>query len=505
MTVLTEGEARDHLEEVEHIVVLMMENRSFDHMLGYLSLPDEQGGRGRGDVDGLSGPDENRNEYEGEPYPITPFGESGLTKVQDPCHSGWCVGQQMAHGMGGFVANYATTRAHQRPGDVMCYQTRDHVPVYDFLASEFAVCDRWFCSVPGSTWPNRLSSLTGEARSKDNPKVPLFDRRSFVHALRDDVSWRWYSSDPGSLRLVDAAYRVGHEHRFAYVEKPSLVQPRTFFTDAMSGSDDFPNVAWVDPNFVDLGGLLGANDDHPPTDAMAGQSLVLKIYQALSQSEIWKRSMLVVTYDEHGGFYDHVDPTDGRLPDEFTRRSEFAHFGPRVPALVISPLVEPGSVFGSQQDDDRRFLFDHTALIKTILLRFGNGTHDGLPDRVGTSSHLGHLLTRASPRPVVEAPRPTIEKVASWWGEQIASRLEYPLATVPALSELGAEEAPGGVQGFLQSVWSVVGRIVDRLPFVRRAPAEPPRAELTEPNELERGIATAAKAIRAQGLRPGQP
>jgi phospholipase C len=169
----------------------------------------------------------------------------------------------MAQGMSGFVANYATSRAHQDPGDVMRYQTAENVPVYDFLASEFAVCDRWFCSVPGSTWPNRLSSLTGEARSKNNTKVPLYSRRSFVRSLPDGVTWRWYSSDPGSLRLIDDQYRVGYEEHVAFVEKPSLVQPLTLFTDAMSGHDDFPNVAWIDPTWTRY------SNEHPRVGAIS--------------------------------------------------------------------------------------------------------------------------------------------------------------------------------------------------------------------------------------------
>jgi hypothetical protein len=103
-----------------------------------------------------------------------------------------------------------------------------------------------------------------------------------VRSLPKDVTWRWYSSDPGSLRLIDDEYRVGYEDNFAYVERPTLVQPRTFLTDVMA--EDLPNVAWIDPNFVDLGGPQGADDDHPPTDVMAGQSFVLKIYRALSTS-----------------------------------------------------------------------------------------------------------------------------------------------------------------------------------------------------------------------------
>lgn len=506
-------EARDRLFQIDHIIVLMMENRSFDHMLGYLSLPHELGGAGRGDIDGLTSPEHNVNRFDGKTFPIQPMGgEGGLTKVQDPGHSGADVGQQMAHGMSGFVANYMTTRAYQDGGDVMRYQVAGNVPVYDFFSRQFAICDRWFCSVPGSTWPNRVAALTGEARSTDNAFPPLYSRRSFVRLLPESVSWRWYSSDPGSLRLVDDDYRIGYQDHFGYVEKPSLVQPRTFYTDAMK--EELPNVAWIDPNFVDLGGLQGANDDHPPTDVMAGQSFVMKIYQTLKDSALWEKSMLVIVYDEHGGFYDHVDPIVG-LPAEFGARAEFRHFGPRVPAIIVSPFVQAGAAFGSAQDDDPRLLFDHTALIKTILLRFAGGNYGDLPARIASSSHLGHLLTGGQPRSAPEIPQASVETVTDWWAKHIAFRLMHPSATIPALQELGVDERPDGAQAGAQDLWALLGHALDRIRarFKRRAePGPPPAAHvapapavLAEANELQLGVATAAREIRSQGLPPGQP
>lgn len=506
-------EAHKRLFQIDHIIVLMMENRSFDHMLGYLSLPKAEGGKARPDIDGLRGREIDKNLFEGEPYEIRPMGKAGLTKVQDPGHLGPDVGQQMAHGMRGFVTNYLTTRAYQDGHDVMRYQEAANVPLYDFFSEQFAVCDRWFCSIPGSTWPNRLASLAGEACSKANRFPPLYDRRSFIQSLPETVSWRWYSSDPGSLRLIDGTYRVGFEDNFAYVDKPSLLQPRTFHTDAMK--EELPNVAWIDPNFVDLGGLQGANDDHPPTDVMAGQSFVLKVYRSLIESALWERSLLVITYDEHGGFYDHVDPLRG-LPPEFTERAEFRHFGPRVPALVVSPLVDAGKAYGSAQGDDRRFLFDHTALIKTILLRFAEGDYRGLPQRVETSSHLGHLLTGGPPR--TDIPSPDISGMVEWWSEHIRTGLMHPSATIPALKELGVAEGPAGVQGPAQGLAALLGRAFDwvrkRLRLKRRAEEQPgteapkPAARIapTDASELQLGVAAAAREIRDKYKLPrGQP
>jgi len=496
--------AAANLQKVEHIVVLMLENRSFDHMLGYLSLPEGEGGGGRTDVDGLAGPDVNFNLYQGGSIPIEPFGEARLVKSQDPDHSGEGVAVQMEGKMGGFVDNYMATRnpaaTAPKPRDPMRYQAAKDVPMFDFLASEFALCDRWFCSVPGSTWPNRLASLTGEAREKDNLKLPLYSRRSFVRSLPRDVTWRWYSSDPGSLRLVDDRYRVGWEDNFAFVEKPSALQPATLFGDIRDGT--LPQVAWIDPNFVDLGGLSGADDDHPPTDVMSAQSFVLRIYNMLrSNAEIWKKTMLVVVYDEHGGFYDHRDPGDG-LPPEFTSRAEFGTFGPRVPAIVVSPFVERGAAYGSKQDDDIRYLFDHASLIKTILLRFADGDFSGLPPRVASAAHLGHLLTEDEPRPAPPVPKEAVEGAVQWWARQICHHLTDPLAAVPAMEELREGESEGLVR-VGERIWEAIDWIVDRLPFLRRR--RPPVAIASEANELEQGIAAAAVKIRKKGLPPGQP
>jgi phospholipase C len=497
--------ATENLEKIDHIVVLMLENRSFDHMLGYLSLPRADGGGGRDDIDGLTGPAVNFNEFEGSPYPIEPFGrERILTKAQDPCHSGPCVAEQMEDEMGGFVANYATTRESgavgPEPGDPMLYQEADNVPIFDFLAGEFAVCDRWFCSVPGSTWPNRIASLAGEAKEESNRTPPLYSRRSFVRSLPRDVSWRWYSSDPGSLRLVDGKYRVGWEDNFAHVEKPTVIQPRTLYGDIHNG--ELPNVAWIDPNFVDLGGLTGADDDHPPTDVMAAQSFVLKIYSMLrSKQALWRKTMFVIVYDEHGGFYDHSDPAADGLPREFTERAEFGTFGPRVPAIVVSPFVEPGSAYGSKQGDDLDFLYDHTSLIKTILLRFAGGDCSGLPPRVASAAHLGHLLTEPEPRPAPAVPEESVGKVTEWWAGQIGRRLTDPLASVPAMQEIELGEGEGA-EGAAEFLWEAVDWVVDHVPFLHR---KPKIAISSDANELERGIAEAAVQIRKKGLPPGQP
>jgi len=344
------------LDGIDHFVVVMLENRSFDHMLGYLSLPVSEGGRGRADIDGVQL--DRRAVVDGEEYSPRPLGRTALTKAEDPAHDGWAVDQQIAGGAEGYVRNYARTHPNAADkGVVLAYHDGEQLPVYDFLAEHFCVCDRWFCSVAGATWPNRLYALTGGSDGeRENAMPPLYSRRSFVRFLEErGITWRWYAHDPATLRLVDDRYRLGPDDGFAPFERPSILEPRTFFRDVASGQ--LPSLAWIDPNFVDLGGTAGASDDHPPADILAGQELVLKVYTALAGSELWERTLLLVTYDEHGGFYDHVEPGPAEDDHPGCRR-----YGPRVPALIASPKVAPGSVCHET--------LDHTSIIRTVLRLF---------------------------------------------------------------------------------------------------------------------------------------
>jgi phospholipase C len=378
----------ENLQKIEHIVVLMMENRSFDHILGFLSIDD-----GRADVDGLTSG--LANDANGTQYKIHKATSTKLVKAQDPCHSGWCVDEQVAGGMSGFASNYAKTRKQQFPGDtsatVMAYHTGAQLPVYAYLAREFCVCDRWFCSVPGATMPNRCYAVAGRAQgSRDNIRPPIYHLNSFVrHLDRAAVSWRWYAHDEvPMLWMIDPLYALGHLSVPAYFDRQEPLGPRSFLQAAAAGT--LPAVSWIDPNFIDVNfGPEGSNDDHPPSDLQSGQDLVLKLFHGIARSPLWPTTLLVVTYDEHGGFYDHVAPKAAEDDDPTFRR-----YGPRVPALVVSPWVNEREVSHTP--------FDHTSIIKTILLRFCQRNDGTIPDmgaRVHAANDLGHVLTAETPRP----------------------------------------------------------------------------------------------------------
>ncbi|HEV2772999.1 MAG TPA: hypothetical protein VGV57_09280 [Thermoleophilaceae bacterium] len=161
-------------------------------------------------------------------------------------------------------------------------------------------------------------------------------------------------------------------------------------------------------------------------------------------------------------------------------------------------------------------MFDHTALINTILLRFADGNYEGMPARVRSSSHLGHVLTDGPTR-TTPIPEPDLTPVKDWWAEQIRFSLRHPSATIPALQELGVVEGPPGEQHAMQGLARGLGRALDwirkrlgREPeSARRRPPEPrrpgPRLAPTEASELQVGVAAAARHIREEGLPPGQP
>jgi phospholipase C len=436
--------AAARLQSVDHIVVLMLENRSFDHMLGYLSLPAELGGAGRGDVDGLRGPAVNVNHYDGSSYVIHHLDRTRLSgETEDPDHSGDSVDEQLGTECGGFVANYArisAARANKAasadpdPGLVMGYYDAQDLPVYDHLASQYCVVDRWFSSVPGATWPNRLYSVAGQAAGNRNDvSPPIYSLPTFPRYLdQHGVEWCWYSFDPGTLRAVDPAYRLSHHHRFAFVDARKLSTKEriagevteegpSFLDDVAAGR--LPAVSWIDPRFKDLR-VLGpdSNDDHPPSDVTAGQDLILTLYHALSSAPTWPKTLFVITYDEHGGWYDHVTPPEA--PDD---HPQFRRLGVRVPALVISPLVHPGSASSALLGPD--FHFDHTSLIKTIFTRFCNrdGQIPAMGARMAAANHLGHLLGDAGPRSEVADCGALKQQLATWRADMENTRFADPV------------------------------------------------------------------------------
>ncbi len=413
----------ERLKQIKHIVVLMMENRSFDHMLGYLKQA------GMPEIDGLEGIETNPDE-KGVPVPGFEFGDDQYAfhrpnqpfdESLDPKHGHDSVEKQLAGGNQGFVTDFIAEK--QPPAEwrslPMGHYAAKHVPVYDFLARQFCVCDHWHSSIPGDTWQNRNYALAGRWADPVGLKLrpweklatmiglkkellgleraPIYDVPAFTRQL-ELGQWRWYSYDPATLRAADALYRKFENvdrKNFAYVNRKSIAPAvklleeliefqDSFLDDATKGGEHgLRQVSWIDPNFINVHVLDPAsNDDHPPSDIRAGQQLVLELYHALANSPDWNETLFVITYDEHGGFYDHVPPPAVEAGDNST----YSTYGVRVPALVIGPRV-------------RKFVshdfFEHTTLMKTILLRFAadpDSAIKAMGPRAERAAHLGVVL-----------------------------------------------------------------------------------------------------------------
>jgi phospholipase C len=447
---MTPDQASANLARIDHIVVLMMENRSFDHMLGYLDLLD-----GQTEVEGL-GKAEPRDR--GTPVKPPYLVDTAFPKSMDPPHKAEEIAKQLNNGaMDGFIESFARVTDVEHPELVMGYYTHRELPVFDFLAHNFLLCDRWFCSVPAATWANRLYALTGKCHQtrEDLASGLLADLAAFVRYLEepeDPDTWRWYSWDPGTLRFADREYAANlgrdfhHDHFRRVVQhamEPDFEPAGDEAAEIPLGTglledlanDDLPAVTWIDPNFVDLSILSpSSNDDHPPSDVRAGQDLVLMILRALTESACWAKTMFVITYDEHGGFYDHVRPDDSPEADP-----QFETYGVRVPAFVVSPFVDPHSVSHTT--------FDHAAIPRTILERFGrHGAVEEMAEqapRIGKAKSLGRLLTNdPGPHP----KRPDLGFVSATLDSWRHRRTDRRSPASPELRSPDAKPAP--ITGF---------------------------------------------------------
>jgi phospholipase C len=380
-------EVLKNLDKIDHIIVLMQENRSFDQVLGYLKA---QGGRT--DVDGLNG-NETNSTLGVANIKVNPL-DSSIFRF-GPNHGHEPVVAQINDGeMSGFLASFVERFPTVDPDLAMGFHTAKQVPAFDQLVKEFLVCDRWFSSHPGPTQPNRYCTLTGQTPILDNfdfgdPHLGFFPETTIFDLLSEaNISWAYYEGDIAFLRMFDK-FRLDNKHVIP-IDDPK----DGFFIKARKG--ELEQVVFIDPNFADVPPKRSASDDTPPADLFTGQVNIGFIFDNLIASPQWPKSLFVITYDEHGGFYDHVAPPGTKLAKEqidFVRvhpnGSDF--LGVRVPALVISPWVPRGEV--------SHLVFDHTSIVKTILVKFlGEGARDRMGRRVLRARNLGMLLTNSEVR-----------------------------------------------------------------------------------------------------------
>jgi phospholipase C len=333
------------------------------------------------------------------------------------------------------------------------------VPGLSTLAKSFAISDAWFSSVPSSTWPNRsfVHSGTSRGRVVNKPATEWalhHDQPTIFERLSDKLgrdAWRVYGEEShlSSLTWLLHPPLRHHKHRHCFQSF------KRFEKDCANGT--LPAYSFLEPR-----SFLNPNDMHPPfwlhphvaSSVLAGAQFVKQVYDAVRHGKRWDRTLLVVTFDEHGGLYDHVaPPTNATPPDDPPVPGDhgflFDRFGIRVPTIFISPYVEEGTVIRSDGDTP----FDHTSIIKTLCDRWGL---EHLTERDRAAPSFAPVLTRALAEPRLETP----DVVARPY-----NRLPEPKAHEGPISHLGSQiiELSAAVAGEAVPVLKTAGEAVRHL------------------------------------------
>lgn len=282
--------------------------------------------------------------------------------------------------MSGFIEFEAKKHGLEHVQSIMDMFTPERVPVISTLAQEFAVFDRFFCSHPGPTWPNRLFQLMGT--SNGDTKTSTWDPNTTLYKGRT---------------VFDIVEEAGHDWKFYYADAPlemAMIEKLTLSPFKVKGWDAFksdiaegnlPAFSWVNPRwFINTTSLQGASDQHPDHDVRQGEALMKEVYEDLRASPKWNSTLFIITYDEHGGFYDHVPPPMGipapdDLPSFPDKDFNFTRLGVRVPTLLISPWVKKGTVISGPLQHEKpqdNSEFDLTSIISTVRKMFASEESD---------------------------------------------------------------------------------------------------------------------------------
>jgi len=414
------------LANIHNIVVLMMENRSFDHMLGHLSLDPSAGGKGRSDVDGLGPAAAIPNALGNQSF--TPFRitDPSYVHYSPPHEHDYVLGQINGGQMNGFVREYAGEYNLEgaAASDVMGYYDGTVLTVYEALASNFLVCDRWFAAHPGPTFCNRFYMVTGRLnRDPDGNQefdnfsgdkfVPVTTKTVFDHLSDRGVTWRFYENRYCTLRLYA-------NYAFDDVNIVDYNDPVKGFA-AAAAAGTLPSVTFIDPNFIDEPDA-GDNDDAAPGNVAAGQALIGDIVHALTSGPQWSNILFLIVYDEHGGFFDHVSPLKPENRANAVPVSGIDFYGVRVPSIVVSPWVAPGQA--------SHVVFDHTSIIKTISRCFMSADPPDMGERVAAANDLSAVIQSAA-----QTDRPPIPVLAATQAQGSAAARTVTPDTSPASTD----------------------------------------------------------------------
>jgi phospholipase C len=455
--------APNPLQNITHVFVLMLENRSFDHMLGFSGITGmDAETRQPTKLRGLQGTE--FNVYQQVNYPVKQ--PADFVMPVDPPHEfpdtvEQLCGPNVTYTPGapyppinnsGFVKNYITTKTpheghpHDTYGEVMkCYRP-SQLPVLNALAKEFAVCDNWFSSMPGPTWPNRFFVHAASSGGLDHtPTTHEIAGWQTAHGFafqngtifnRLNRNWRLYRGDTfitDSFPNVSALKGIEFWDAYPY---------RNFAKDIAANYS--PRYTFIEPSYGNVlnNSYRGGNSQHPLDDVTSGEKLIKDTYETIRKSPIWNSSLLIITWDEHGGFYDHVAPPKAVKAGDATVTPgnmnkygfSFDQLGVRVPAVIVSPYM-------AQNVIDHR-LYEHASIPATLEKLFGLAP---LTKRDAQANNLTSLITLTAPRSApLTLPNPAASGVPA---TAIATELGRPAPDdVPVNT--------GNVPGFLHAALS---------------------------------------------------
>lgn len=406
---------KTNLTPIEHVVVLMMENRSLDHMLGFLKQKNPE-------IDGCL-PNENHCSNPADPADansqVYTVDDTAIYQQASPDHSisgttfqifGSSTGTEPV--MNGFIKSYtdATGDSTAGPTIMKCFSP-EHVPTLANLTLEYTLIDGYFSSVPGPTMPNRAF-----AASATSDGMGVNDVETIVRGMPQKTMFR-------QIEEMGLDYRVYFElaptvlmfkdlrHKDA---RPRFHPLKKFYQDVEAG--DLPQLTWLEPSYYNVGSRP-ATDQHPDHDVSLGDQLIKDVYDSIRNSTLWEKTALIITYDEHGGFFDHVIPPmnvpnpDGKnsTDDPF----DYTRLGVRVPMVIVSPWVEKGKVVHAAPEGQGQY--EHSSIISTVVHKLFKSAplHPNpsyLNKRDEWAATFEHVFTSLSaPRQdcISEAPKPT--------------------------------------------------------------------------------------------------
>ncbi len=402
------GTAANELASIEHVVVLMLENRSFDHMLGYLYSDAGNVSPAGQPFDGLTGQESNPGSS-GSSVPVFKIEPSTANAYfmpgADP-GEGYMATNQQLYGTdagpassgetapcNGYVTDYSYTLgwettekwsivAGTTEQDIMGCFTPEALPVLSALAKGYAVCDQWFSSVPTETMPNRAFACSGTSQGHMDDKTHTFTAPSIFGLLNSsNLGWAIYGYDATPLTKETFTDISGADSSHFGLFKD-------FQAAAAAGT--LPPFTFLEPSWESTG-----NSQHPNYDVALGEQLIHDVYEALRGGPGWPQTLFVLTYDEHGGCYDHVSPPWGATPPDSTAGEfsfGFTRFGVRVPAVLVSPLITPGTVYRVPAGGAP---LDHTSILKTVEQRW---SLPALTARDAAAPGFGDVLTLTAAR-----------------------------------------------------------------------------------------------------------